>query len=61
MQKFFFFFICSIMLKKGTNLGTSGSRYSESVAEMLDLVRNDRRLNIFEVACFMLVYLNILE
>jgi hypothetical protein len=49
------------MLKKGTNLGTSGSRYSESVAEMLDLVRNDRRLNIFEVACFMLVYLNILE
>jgi hypothetical protein len=47
MQKFF---IHSIMLKKdkcplkgATNLGTSASRYSELVAEMLDLVRNDRR------------------
>lgn len=59
MQKFF---IHSIILKKdkcplkvATNLGTSASIWSELVAEMLDLVRYDRRLSILEVSYFMVV------
>jgi hypothetical protein len=42
-------------LKVTTNVGTPASTYNEMVAKILGLVRNDRRLSILEVACFMLV------